>query len=270
MARADREDTETLRGALMAGVQMLATFLLIPRLEVVEALALAGFDAIVIDLEHGPIASVDVQTLASVAQGAGMYAIARVGDNSEVEIGRVLDAGVDGILVPHVSSTSAAMQIVKSGRFPPAGDRSINPYVRGNHYGFDRAGQYERLNLSIALLAMLEGAPAVNEIESICAISELDGVFIGAVDLAASLGLSDDAEHSEVISLINQIIERVHRKGKRVGIYAPTPEAAGRWFKQGVGLVAMSTDSAMAGRSFVREREAALECAGSDANAAVT
>lgn len=250
-----RQKRRALRAALAGNAQILATFLLIPRLEVVEMLGLAGFDAVVIDLEHGPISLPNVQDLAAAAQGAGMYAVARVGGNSEAEIGRVLDAGVDGILVPHVASTAEATQVVKAGRFPPIGERSINPYVRGNVYGADTNGSYIMADETIAIMAMLEGVDDLDKVSAICDVEGLDGVFIGPVDLAASLGLAGEAEHPKVTALVGDVIERVSAAKHGIGVYAPTPERAAEWFRRGASLVAMSADSAMASRAFTSGRE---------------
>ena len=132
-----RPGGRSLRAALGDGRSLLATFLLLPRVEVVEMLAVSGFDAVIVDLEHGPTTRSELTTVVSAAQGAGLFAIARLGTRSDDEIGRALDSGVDGLLVPHVSSATEAETIVRAGRFPPTGDRSINPYTRGNAYGVD-------------------------------------------------------------------------------------------------------------------------------------
>ncbi|MGH2684976.1 MAG: aldolase/citrate lyase family protein, partial [Actinomycetota bacterium] len=124
-----------LRQALRKDRPLLGTFVMLPRIEVLEMVALAGFDVAILDLEHGPFQTSDLPELAAAAQGAGMFVVARLGDSSETTIGNVLDAGVDGVLVPHVFSDVEAMRVVRAGRYPPAGNRSLNPYVRGTRYG---------------------------------------------------------------------------------------------------------------------------------------
>jgi 4-hydroxy-2-oxoheptanedioate aldolase len=248
-----------LRAALRERRPLLATFVLIPRLEIIELLAAAGFGAVLLDLEHGPIGPAELPLMAAAAQGAGMFAIARVAEGTAAEIGRVLDAGVDGVLVPHVSSPEAARRLVEFGRFPPAGDRSINPYVRGTGYG-DHAG-LDAVNDRIALVAMLEGADALENLDAICAVDGLDGAFVGPVDLSAALGHPGHPEHPEVVAAVGDVLDRVSVAGLASGVYAPTAEAATRWLDRGAQLVALSADSAMALRGFRAGSEAVTAAA---------
>jgi 4-hydroxy-2-oxoheptanedioate aldolase len=241
---------ENLRAALRERRSLLATFVLIPRLEIVEMLAAAGFAAVLLDLEHGPMSPEELPLMAAAAQGAGMLAIARVSEGSAAEIGRVLDAGIDGVLVPHVSSPEAARRLVEFGRFPPAGDRSINPYVRGARYTGDQEGGLEAVNDRVAIIAMLEGADALRDLETICATPGLDGAFVGSVDLSAALGHPGEPEHPEVIEAVADVVDRVAAAGIASGVYAPTSDAAVRWLGRGASLVALSADSAMALRGF--------------------
>jgi 4-hydroxy-2-oxoheptanedioate aldolase len=258
----------TLRASLREGPPLLATFVLLPRVEVVELLAAAGFGALVFDLEHGPLEIGDLPPLAAAAQGAGVYAIARVAGSSEGEIGKALDAGVDGVLAPHVSSRSEAERVARAGRFPPAGGRSLNPFVRGNTYGFRADDGLAALDARLALMAMLEGADVLTNLGDICEVAELDALFVGPVDLSASLGYDGQAEHPEVVAAVADAIRRIRDADRVAGVYAPTPEAAARWMGLGAGLVALSADVAMAGAAFTAARAAALMPA--DAVAAVS
>jgi 4-hydroxy-2-oxoheptanedioate aldolase len=212
-------------------------------------LALSGFDAVIVDLEHGPASRAEVTAVVAAAQGAGLFAIARLGSPSEDEVGRVLDAGVDGLVVPHVASQSEAEAIVRAGRFPPIGERSINPYTRGNAYGVDGSGAYAEINGRVALIAMVEGAGALSALEAIARTPELDGIFVGPVDLSSSLGFPGEPEHPQVVEAVRDVLARIRAGGVAAGVYAPTPEAAARWLDAGAGLVALSADSAMLVRS---------------------
>ena len=212
-------------------------------------LAVSGFDAVIVDLEHGPTTRSELTTVVSAAQGAGLFAIARLGTSSDDEIGRVLDSGVDGLLVPHVSSATEAETIVRAGRFPPTGDRSINPYTRGNAYGVDGSNRYADVDTGVALVAMVEGAGALSSLEAIGRTPGLDGIFVGPVDLSSSLGFPGQPEHPQVVEAVRDVLARIRAAGLAAGVYAPTPEAAARWLEAGAGLVALSADSAMLVRS---------------------
>ena len=239
----------SLREALGSN-RLLATFLLIPRVEIVEMIGLAGFDAVIVDLEHGPIGIPDIPALAAGARGAGLHTIVRVGHDSPATIGAVLDCGVDGLLVPHVSSVADARAIVEAGRFPPHGGRSLNPYVRGVRYGQEVEDGLQGFEDPVALIALLEGAQAMEDFEEIASVPGLDGVFIGPVDLSGSLGHPGQPEHPAVVDAVRHAFLQARTAGCHAAVYAPTAEAAARWFEAGAALVAVSADAAMIRRAF--------------------
>jgi 2-keto-3-deoxy-L-rhamnonate aldolase RhmA len=240
-----------LREALRGPDALVFTFMMVPRVEIIEMLANAGFDGVVIDLEHGPMTAAELPALSAAARGAGIFAIARVrGDGGEPEIGNLLDAGVDGVLVPHVASAKQAAAVVSAGRFPPAGERSLNPYVRGTRYGADGDAARDLANARAAIIVMVEGADGLANLEAIAATDDLDGIFIGPVDLSASLGVPGQPEHPKVIETVTSIFERLREGKVAAGIFAPTTEAAKRWLAAGAALVALSADSAMMQRAF--------------------
>lgn len=254
----DPSEPTGLRGSFAARSRIITTFVMLPRVEIVELVARAGFDAIIIDLEHGPMGVNDVVPLVGAARGAGIHAIARIARNSSVEIGQALDAGVDGILVPHVASVSDAEAVVAAARFPPDGDRSVNPYARGNGYDLGTGETTNSVNCRIGVIAMLEGAEAIENFDAIGSVPGIDGIFIGPVDFSSSLGLGGDPEHPRVVSAVKEALSRANDAGSYTGIYAPTPAAAARWLDAGANLVALSADIAMTMRSFAATR-AALE-----------
>lgn len=243
-----------LREALRGNGALVFTFLMTPRVEIVEMLGLAGFDGVVIDLEHGAMTVADLPSLSAAARGAGIYALARVRDGGSSEIGAFLDAGVDGVLVPHVSSAAQAAAVVAAGRFPPAGDRSLNPYVRGTRYGTDGDAGRDLADARSAIIVMVEGAEGLANLEAIGDTEDLDGVFIGPVDLSAALGVPGQPEHPTVIETVTSIFERLRERKVAAAIFAPTAEAAKRWRDAGAALVALSADAKMMQDAFVRTR----------------
>jgi 4-hydroxy-2-oxoheptanedioate aldolase len=171
------------------------------------------------------------------------------------EIGNLLDAGVDGVLVPHVSSAEEAAAVVSAGRFAPAGERSLNPYVRAVRYGTDEDAARDLANARTAIIVMVEGAEGLANLEAISDTDDLDGIFVGPVDLSASLGVPGQPEHPKVVETITGIFERLRERKVASGVYCPTPEAAARWQKAGASLVALWADSAMIQTSFAATRD---------------
>lgn len=239
-----------LRGALATKRQILTTFLMTPQIEFVEMLALAGFDAVLLDLEHGVIGLGDVSALIAIAHGRGMFCIARMGGVDPADAGRVLDCGIDGLVLPHVATAGEAAGIVSAGRYPPMGERSLNAYVRGLDYGMAACSGTDAANDRVALIPMIEGRAGLDQLDSIAMTLGVDGIFVGPVDLAASLGFPGQPEDPQVLAAIEGIFRRVSELNVALAVYAPTPAAASRWFSRGATLIALSTETAMSADAF--------------------
>jgi 4-hydroxy-2-oxoheptanedioate aldolase len=233
-----------LRARLRDGPPLLGTFVIVPRIEVVEIAALAGFDLVVLDQEHGPISVESLPPLLAAARGAGLLALVRVPECRPKQIEAALDAGADGVLVPHVSSLDAASRAVAAARFAPEGSRGANPFVRAGRYG-DDAGFLREANQRAACLAMVEGSAGVEAVDEILAVPGLDAIFVGPVDLSASLGVPGEPEHPAVVEAVRALVARGRERDVATAVFAPTPAAAHRWLDLGVRLVAHSIDTAM-------------------------
>lgn len=242
-------DLSGLRGRLRAGEQLLGTFVIIPRVEIVEAAAGAGFDVVVLDCEHGPFGVEALPPLLAAARAGGLHAVVRVPPGDAHSIGAVLDCGADGVLVPHVGSGEEARRVAEASRFPPVGERSVHPWVRGARYGRE-TGYVDTADRSIAVLAMVEGQDAHIELDAIVGTAGVDGAFVGPLDLAASLGLGANPGDPRVTAAARDIVSRCADAGKATAIFAPAPEDARRWIDAGVGLVVLSVDTALVRSGF--------------------
>jgi 4-hydroxy-2-oxoheptanedioate aldolase len=226
------------------GPQLLGTFVIVPRIEIVELAALAGFDLVVLDQEHGPIGVDSLPPLLAAASGAGILGIVRVTECRPKLIEAALDAGADGVLVPHVSSAESATTAVAASRFAPEGRRGVNPYVRAGSYGAAPDFLAEA-NARAACLAMVEGKEGADAAGAILATRGLDAIFVGPVDLSMSLGVPGEPEHPLVVDAVRSLVEQGLTARVGTAVFAPTPEAARRWLDLGVRLVALSIDTAL-------------------------
>jgi 2-keto-3-deoxy-L-rhamnonate aldolase RhmA len=246
----------SVREALAAtGPLLLATFVLVPRVEVVELLAYAGFDAVILDLEHGPYGIESLSPLVAASHAAGTAALVRVADERPQSIGAALDVGADGVIVPHVKSGPAAAAVVRAARFAPEGERGANPYVRAARYSSD-TGFIGTANRNAASIAMVEGKEGLQAIDAILDVEGLDAVFLGPVDISMSLGVPGQPEHPRVVDALAAIVERARGRGVATGVFAPTVEAAARWATLGVRLVALGVDTALMLNGFAGAVEA--------------
>lgn len=228
---------------------LVASFVLVPRVEIVESLAYAGFDGVVIDLEHGPITVAELPALVAAGHGAGTFVLARVPEDSAGILGIVLDTGVDGVVLPHVSSVEDARAAVDLGRYPPDGSRSLNPYIRAAHYSADDSFTRDA-NDATAIMVMIEGKDGIAALPDIAGVEGIDAVFVGPVDLSASLGLPGQPEHPVVVERVAETLRIAADLGVGTAIYCPTPTAANRWLQNGARLAVLSADMAMASHGF--------------------
>ena len=207
----------------------------------VEVIAGAGFDWLLLDTEHAPN---DVESLLTQLQAAAPYpgeAVVRVPWNDMVGIKRVLDIGARSLLVPFVSTADEARAAVSHTRYPPHGVRGVAGLTRATRFG--RVRDYmRRAHEELCLLVQVETGEALENIEAICAVDGVDGVFIGPADLHASLGHTGETANPKVVPVIEDAIRRIRRAGKAPGILTPVEADARRYLAAGALFVAVGAD----------------------------
>lgn len=207
----------------------------------VEVIAGAGFDWILLDTEHAPN---DLESVLSQLQTAAAYPAApvvRVDWNDMVTIKRVLDVGAQSILVPFVSTAEEARAAVSYTRYPPKGVRGVAGTTRASRFG--RIRDYTaRVEEELCVLVQVETREGLDNIEAICAVEGVDGVFIGPADLHASLGYTGQTANPEVMPLIEEAMRRIRRAGKAPGFLTPVEADARRMLQAGAQFVAVGAD----------------------------
>jgi len=207
----------------------------------VEVIAGAGFDWILLDMEHSPN---DLESLLAQLQAAAPYPthpVVRVPWNDMVTIKRVLDIGAQSLLIPYVSTAEEARSAVSFTRYPPAGARGVAGTTRATRFG--RIKDYaKRAHEEICVLVQVETQAALDNIEAICAVDGVDGVFIGPADLHASLGYTGEIANPKVKPLIDEAIRRIRKQGKAPGILTPNEADARHWLGCGALFVAVGAD----------------------------
>ena len=167
---------------------LLGCFLTWPTAGVAELLALAGFDFLVLDAEHGFFSIESVEAMVIAADGAGIPAIVRVPSCAAAEVGRSLDAGAAGILFPRGDSCATVRGAIGSAKYPPEGKRGLGG-VRANRYGTVPLDRFVRdANASTLVVVQVETAGALAELPQIAAEPGLDVLYVGPNDLTQALG----------------------------------------------------------------------------------
>jgi len=191
-----------MRKLLQGSTPLLGTWVKLPTTDSIDIVALAGFDFVVIDMEHAPLDIGTVHILLGAARGQRLPALVRVPSPDPSLISRVLDSGADGVVVPHIDSADDARRIVRASRFPPMGARGYGPTVRSGSWGADAAG-YRAAAQDAVVVPQIESAAAVSDVDGIAAVVGVDMLFAGAADLAIDTGLAPSSpELSELIAII--------------------------------------------------------------------
>ncbi|WP_227369079.1 HpcH/HpaI aldolase family protein [Halomonas sp. M20] len=200
----------------------------------VEMLGYAGYDFVVLDMEHLSVNPETVEHMIRAAECAGITPLVRVPGVDAGAIQRALDAGAMGVVVPRVESAAQAREVVAAARFQPLGRRGI---TGGRTTGFGQLplGDYlNRANDEILVVVMIESQRGVDNIGAIVEVPGVDWVLEGAMDLAHSLGVGPDTGHDSVRQALDHVAESCRRAGRE---FCAIPRAEGqhrRWRERGV------------------------------------
>ncbi|WP_159912332.1 HpcH/HpaI aldolase/citrate lyase family protein [Pantoea sp. 18069] len=206
-----------------------------------ELLGHAGFDAVTVDLQHGPYGFDTAVHLLQAISSTPAMPMARSAGSTLAEIHKLLDAGAYGIICPLIESVDDAAAFARACRYPPRGDRSFGP-ARGLTYGGSdyAAGADDQ----IFSLAMIETLSALDCIEQIAQVQELSGVYVGPSDLGLAMGLGSSAwPQPALVDAIRHVLEVCRAQGKYTGIYSSSLAMDQAMREMGFDLVTPGNDA---------------------------
>lgn len=233
----------SLKARLKAGEKALGAWTLSDSADNAEVLALSGVDFVMMDQEHG-----QGQLADAIAQMRAMAAtkcvpMVRVPWNDFVYIKRVLDAGVQGVMVPQINTPEEARAVVAACRYPPLGNRGAAGGTRAAAYGFDM-GYYARAAEDLIIVVQIETPQAVENAGAIAAVEGIDVVFIGPRDLSAAIGKLNQFDDPELKQLLAKAEQAVLKSGKTLGCVANPGPAVKQMFDRGYGFLISGSDLA--------------------------
>jgi 4-hydroxy-2-oxoheptanedioate aldolase len=227
--------------ALKAGTPQVGLWLSLTSPVATEVVAGAGFDWMLIDMEHSANDLADVAAHLRAAVGGTAEPVVRVPWNDPVAVKRLLDIGTRSLLFPFVQSADEAKRAVAATRYPPKGIRGVAGTTRANRYG-RVADYYKRAEEEICVLVQVETKKAAAEIEAIGAVDGVDGIFIGPADLSADLGHLGNAQHPDARKAILDAGERIKKTGKAAGFLSPRDDEIRMTLDAGWLFVAVGAD----------------------------
>ncbi len=198
-----------------------------------EILARTGADFVVLDLQHGAVTEADLPGVAAAIARAGSVPLVRTRSPLFADVGRPLDLGACGVIVPNVRDADHAREVVAASRYAPAGGRSIGRLSGG----VDRP----------LVVVMVEAASALDDLDAILTVPGLDGVYVGPGELSLSLDLAGAEHREELRGVLSSIIARAGAAGMPVGVHAYNGEDAASYAAEGANIVTVAVDAVSLG-----------------------
>lgn len=206
---------------------------LLPGVVTGEVLARTGADFVVVDLQHGAVTEADLPGIAAAIAAAGSVPLVRTRSPAFADIGRPLDLGACGVIVPSVRDADHAREVVAASRYAPAGGRSI---------GRLSGGADEPL-----VIVMVETATAFDDLDAILTVEGVDGIYVGPWDLSLSLGIDRVEGKDELRGVVSSIIARAAVAHVPVGVHAYNGDDAAGYAAEGATIVTVGVDAASLG-----------------------
>jgi 2-keto-3-deoxy-L-rhamnonate aldolase RhmA len=237
-----------LKSRIRHGERLIGTFLKSRDPAVAEALAVAGYDFIVADLEHSPLSVGDVEGITRACDCHDVPVIARIPASELSLCGPLLDAGVTGIQVSDVTSAAIAKAVRAAAHYPPAGARSLSTATRAGRFGAVPAASHVAAALAgTVLIGQIESPQGLDAIDQVIKSEVFDALFIGPSDLSATLGHPGEPDHPSVAAAITRVADSVLGDEMPLGIFCPDAGAAHQFARRGMTLLVISTDLSMLG-----------------------
>jgi 4-hydroxy-2-oxoheptanedioate aldolase len=235
----------SLRTAWADGIAALGGWLTVPCGFSAEIMANSGFDWVCVDMQHGMIGDSHLLEMLQGISSTDTVPLVRVPRNEPGVIGKALDAGAWGVIVPMVNSCEEAAAAVEACRYAPVGIRSYGP-LRANYYaGFD---YFSRSNDEVLCIVMVETRAAVEVVDEIASVPGVDAIYIGPADLSVTLGLppAPDQTDKSFEEALERVLEACERFGVIPGI-AGNAQTAPKRLEQGFRLVEVASDAGLLG-----------------------
>lgn len=248
--------TNFLKQKLESGKSVLGTWAIIPSTVTTDIIASSGLDFIIIDAEHGPISFETAQNMAMVCESRGVSPVMRVGNINEADILKALDIGVHCIQIPNINTKQDVEQLVKFAKYPPIGSRGFSPFTRAGDYSIQNGTLLtQKANENTMIAINIEGKEAIDEIDSILEIKELDIIFIGLFDLSKALGIPGDVNNKIVLDYLKELTSKINKSGKYAGTITTSTDKITSFIDIGVKYIVHLVDCEMLKNSYIEVKK---------------
>ena len=233
---------QPLKSRLTSNARLRGLLVRVPATMLIDMAGANGFDFIFLDTEHGIADQKDVAEHITAARAVGLPTLVRIGEGETSLALRVLDAGAEGLIVPHVQDADAAARAVKMAHYPPLGERGFATYTAAGRWGKTTPTEHTRRAANQTMVVtMIEDASAVEHAASIAGTPGVDVVFVGPGDLAASLGY--DSARADAARL--RVWKAANDRGTPVLAIVSTATQAKQAWHDGATMVVLNTQAAI-------------------------
>jgi 4-hydroxy-2-oxoheptanedioate aldolase len=210
----------------------------IPSATVPQAIAAAGVDSVIIDLEHGAVDYGSAHAMIAATAGTECAPIVRIAENTDAQVKRALDLGAEGICFPLIRDAVDAEWAVGSLRYPPYGTRGFGPFIAQSRWATDMPGYARTVAPQLVSMLLIETVEAVNNIDAIYAVQGVDMLVVAGFDLSTAFGVSGQFDHPDFIAAVSRIETTAQAAGLPLGNIALTQTQAEANFAKGYRIIA--------------------------------
>ena len=241
-----------LRSSLAAGTSTIGTFVGAASAVTAEVCAAVGVDWVLLDLEHGAGGEEQVGPVVLAAGAYGVPTVVRVESAERIRLGRVLDLGAAGVMLPRLDTAAEVKTALRHLRYPPNGDRGVATYNRACRFGLDPAA-LDRANSEVLGVVQIESVRAVDQVEQIAALDGVDVLFVGPRDLSHDLGVPGDLRAPSYLEALDRVRSAAQQFGKSCGLLVPSGAAAAEMHAQGWTFIGVASDSTLLAAALTAE-----------------
>ena len=214
-----------------------------------ELCSAAGYDWILVDLEHGAGTEADLVAMLLAVEAGGAVPLVRPQSGERIRIGRALDMGARGIMVPRLESAAEAGQAVTFLRYPPDGIRGVATRVRGAGLGVVSHADVQRMNGRVLGIIQIESVGGLRDADAIAGLDGVDVLFVGPADLSHSLGIPGQFQHADYLAALDSVVAACRAHGKAAGILVYDTAVVARHVELGFTFVGIGSDGAFVANS---------------------
>jgi 2-dehydro-3-deoxyglucarate aldolase/4-hydroxy-2-oxoheptanedioate aldolase len=208
-----------------------------------EVAAVAGVDWLLLDLEHGGSGEEQIGAVVTAAGAYGVPTLVRVENSERIRIGRALDAGAAGVMVPRLETAEQVRDAVRHMAYPPAGDRGVATYNRSVAWGSE-VGVLTAPRAAVCIV-QIETLGALNAVQEIASIGGVDVLFVGPLDLSVALGVPRDFSNPIFLAALAHVVQAAQSHDVTAGILAIDAAAARKFEEMGFRFIAIGSDSTL-------------------------